>query len=100
MIRFLTHVLIHSVRCCAHTLCVHDTGGTEQPVKKTQLQSSFSGNLLAIGADGLQPQRFTLRGLLTSFLDFRFRTVRRRTAFELGKVRGTCAAASALQRTE
>jgi DNA gyrase subunit A len=55
--------------------------------KKTQLQTSFSGNMLAIGADGLQPQRFTLRGMLKAFIDFRFQTVRRRTAFELGKVR-------------
>ncbi|KAG5188528.1 DNA topoisomerase IV, ATP/GTP binding site [Tribonema minus] len=54
--------------------------------KKTQLQTSFSGNMLAIGADGLQPQRFTLRALLDSFLAFRFKTVRRRTAYELAKV--------------
>jgi DNA gyrase subunit A len=54
--------------------------------KKTQLQTSFSGNMLAIGADGLQPQRFTLKGMLKAFIDFRFQTVRRRTAFELGKV--------------
>ncbi|CBN74882.1 DNA gyrase subunit A [Ectocarpus siliculosus] len=55
--------------------------------KKTQLQTSFSGNMLALGSDGTKPHRFSLRAAIQSFVDFRFTTVRRRTAFELGKVR-------------
>eukprot|EP00903_Cladosiphon_okamuranus_P010462 g9898.t1 len=54
--------------------------------KKTQLQTSFSGNMLALGSDGTKPHRFSLRAAIQSFVDFRFSTVRRRTAFELGKV--------------
>ncbi len=33
-----------------------------------------------------KPHRFSLRAAIQSFVDFRFATVRRRTAFELGKV--------------
>ncbi|CAM9092331.1 unnamed protein product [Pylaiella littoralis] len=55
--------------------------------KKTQLQTSFSGNMLALGSDGTKPHRFVLRAAIQSFVDFRFTTVRRRSAFELGKVR-------------
>ncbi|CAN0267914.1 unnamed protein product, partial [Hapterophycus canaliculatus] len=55
--------------------------------KKTQLQTSFSGNMLALGSDGTKPHRFSLRAAIQSFVDFRFTTVRRRTSFELGKVR-------------
>ncbi len=54
--------------------------------QKTQLQTSFSGNLLALGGGGAQPQRFTMRGALQAFVDFRFSTLRRRTAHELQKV--------------
>ena len=32
------------------------------------------------------PQRFTLRGALDCFLDFRFETIRRKCAFQLQKV--------------
>jgi DNA gyrase subunit A len=40
--------------------------------KKTQLQVSFPGNLLALSSDGKQPQRLTLRDALQTFVDFRF----------------------------
>ncbi|CAM9466525.1 unnamed protein product [Ascophyllum nodosum] len=55
--------------------------------KKTQLRTSFSGNMLALGSDGTKkPHRFSLRAALQAFVDFRFETVRKRTAFELSKV--------------
>lgn len=60
--------------------------------KKTSLQTSFSGNFLALmtGDDddesSLTPKRFTLREALDCFLDFRFRTIRRKAAFQLDKV--------------
>jgi len=54
--------------------------------KKTQLQNSFSGNFLALMGSGTKPTRFTLRSALDCFLDFRFETIRRRTAFQLAKV--------------
>ena len=54
--------------------------------KKTSLQSQFSGNFLALMGSGTVPQRFTLRSALDCFLDFRFDTIRRRSAFQLGKV--------------
>jgi len=56
------------------------------------LQSSFSGNFLALmGADednqaALTPKRFSLREALDCFLDFRFITVRRKSAYQLSKV--------------
>lgn len=55
--------------------------------KKTQLQTSFSGNMLALGNDGNKPHRFSLRVALQSFIDFRFSTVRRRASYELSKVK-------------
>eukprot|EP00814_Leptocylindrus_danicus_P000581 CAMPEP_0116011712 /NCGR_PEP_ID=MMETSP0321-20121206/4717_1 /TAXON_ID=163516 /ORGANISM="Leptocylindrus danicus var. danicus, Strain B650" /LENGTH=917 /DNA_ID=CAMNT_0003480969 /DNA_START=98 /DNA_END=2851 /DNA_ORIENTATION=- len=54
--------------------------------QKTPLQTSFSGNLLALMGSGTQPERFTLRSALDYFLDFRFETIRRRTSFKLKKV--------------
>jgi len=83
--------------------------------KKTPLQTTFSGNFLALmtptpaaasqasGTDSstveentaddsssssssLVPQRFTLRQALDCFLDFRFDTIRRKTRYELKKV--------------
>ena len=54
--------------------------------QKTPLQSSFSGNFLALMGSGTQPERFTLRSALDYFLDFRFTTIRRRSAFKLDKV--------------
>ena len=52
--------------------------------KKTSLQTSFSGNFLAL-MDG-SPKRFTLRQALQCFIDFRFDTLRRRSAYQLDKV--------------
>ena len=46
--------------------------------KKTPLQTSFSGNFLALMGSGTVPQRFTLRSALDCFLDFRFTTIRRK----------------------
>lgn len=54
--------------------------------KKTQLQTSFSGNFLALMGSGTVPKRFTLRSALDCFLDFRFSTIRRKTRFQLEKV--------------
>ena len=51
--------------------------------QKTQLQSSFSGNFLAIVNSGSTPGRFTLRESLEQFLAFRFETIRRRAAHRL-----------------
>ena len=62
--------------------------------KKTPLQTSFSGNFLALFGTNeeddspLTPQRFTLRDALDNFLDFRFKTIRRKAAFQLEKVQG------------
>lgn len=50
--------------------------------KKTQLQSSFSANIMALD-NGRFPVRLTLRDCLSKFLTFRRETVRRRVAFEL-----------------
>lgn len=52
--------------------------------KKTPLQTSFSGNFLALmtkseddgPSNSLVPQRFTLRQALDCFIDFRFETIR------------------------
>mmetsp|Transcript_19651 Transcript_19651/g.29154 ORF Transcript_19651/g.29154 Transcript_19651/m.29154 type:complete len:905 (-) Transcript_19651:1171-3885(-) len=52
--------------------------------KKTPLQTSFSGNFLAL-MDG-SPKRFTLRQALECFISFRFETIRRRSAYQLDKV--------------
>ncbi|KAI0560085.1 DNA gyrase/topoisomerase IV subunit A [Gracilaria domingensis] len=52
--------------------------------KKTQLQSSFAGNLMAMD-NGRFPIQLSLRDCLTKFLDFRRETVRRKTAFDLKK---------------
>ncbi|GAX23176.1 DNA gyrase subunit A [Fistulifera solaris] len=59
--------------------------------KKTALQTTFSGNFLALfggsnNEKSLVPQRFTLREALDSFIDFRFSTLRRKAAFRLSKV--------------
>ena len=68
--------------------------------KKTALQTTFSGNFLALmSADSdvdndddddndtaLTPKRFTLREALDYFLTFRFKTIRRKSAYQLTKV--------------
>ena len=41
---------------------------------------------MALMGGGTVPQRFTLRDALVCFLDFRFETIRRRSAFQLRKV--------------
>ena len=55
-------------------------------LKKTNLQTTFSGNFLALFGSGTVPQRFTLRGALDCFLDFRFQTIRNKCNFQLDKV--------------
>ena len=55
--------------------------------KKTALQSTFSGNMLALIDEGKQPMRINLRQALDVFIDFRFTTLRRRTSFVLGKLK-------------
>lgn len=40
--------------------------------KKTPLQSSFAGNMLAVVRDGAQPKRVTLKEALAEFLAFRY----------------------------
>jgi len=59
--------------------------------KKTPLQTSFSGNFLALmsseeGSLNLVPTRFTLRQALDCFLDFRFDTIRKKCRHQLNKV--------------
>jgi DNA gyrase subunit A len=63
--------------------------------KKTALQTSFSGNFLALmnsdtdpnaESESLVPQRFTLRRALDVFLDFRFLTIRKKVRYDLSKV--------------
>jgi DNA gyrase subunit A len=49
--------------------------------KKTPLQTTFSGNLLALSNDGRQPQRLTLRDALKTFISFRFQVGLPREAF-------------------
>eukprot|EP00613_Pedinella_sp_CCMP2098_P070681 CAMPEP_0171933674 /NCGR_PEP_ID=MMETSP0993-20121228/31419_1 /TAXON_ID=483369 /ORGANISM="non described non described, Strain CCMP2098" /LENGTH=998 /DNA_ID=CAMNT_0012574233 /DNA_START=224 /DNA_END=3220 /DNA_ORIENTATION=- len=51
--------------------------------QKTGLQTSFSGNFLALRHGGTSPGRFTLRQGLEEFLEFRFDTVRRRARHQL-----------------
>lgn len=55
-------------------------------LKKTSLQTTFSGNFLALFGSGTVPQRFTLREALDCFLDFRFQTIRNKSAFQIDKV--------------
>ena len=55
-------------------------------LKKTALQSTFSGNFLALFGSGTVPQRFTLRKALDCFLDFRFETIRKKCVYQLDKV--------------
>ena len=54
--------------------------------KKTTLQNSFSGNILAIVDEGKQPQRLNLRKLLDLFIKFRLITIRKRTNYQLKKM--------------
>lgn len=54
--------------------------------KKTALQTTFSGNMLALTDQGTVPRRLSLRQLLSLFIEFRYHTIRRRTTFQLGKL--------------
>jgi len=51
----------------------------------TQMQTTFGCNMLALNNG--RPERLTLRGFLTAFLDFREEVAARRTAFRLRKAR-------------
>ena len=57
--------------------------------QKTPLQTTFSGNFLALmgGGNGgsLKPERFTLRSALECFIDFRFETLRRKANYQFSK---------------
>jgi DNA gyrase subunit A len=58
--------------------------------KHTNLQDTFSYNLTCLvpGPDGKpKPERLGLKGILRSFLDFRFITVTKRFEFELAQLR-------------
>jgi DNA gyrase subunit A len=54
--------------------------------KKTALQTTFSGNMLALVNDGTQPARIGLIKALQVFITFRFGVIRRRTKFQLDKL--------------
>lgn len=56
-----------------------------QLYRHSQLQSTFSVNLLALNNG--QPQQMTLRDVLASFIDFREDVVTKRTKFDLTKAR-------------
>ncbi|QDQ29286.1 DNA topoisomerase IV subunit A [Chitinimonas arctica] len=51
----------------------------------TSLEGSSSINMVAIGIDG-RPQQKSLKQLLSEWIQYRFATVRRRTAYRLGQV--------------
>lgn len=55
--------------------------------KKTGLQTSFPGNILALTEAGTVPKRLSLRDAIREFIAFRFVTVRRRAAHQLQKLR-------------
>jgi DNA gyrase subunit A len=55
--------------------------------KKTALQTTFSGNMLALIDDGRQPSRLNLKQALEIFIEHRFKTLRRRTAHQLQKLK-------------
>lgn len=55
--------------------------------KKTALQTTFSGNMLALIDDGKQPSRLNLKQALEIFIEHRFKTLRRRTAYQLQKLK-------------
>lgn len=55
--------------------------------KKTSLQTAFPGNIVALVSNGRQPQRINLKQALEIFINFRFETIRRRSAYQLDKVK-------------
>ncbi|HEX2912613.1 MAG TPA: DNA gyrase subunit A [Chloroflexia bacterium] len=58
-----------------------------QLFKYTQLQTSFSCNLLALVENGMEPKLLTLRRILREHISWRQQVIARRTAFELDKAR-------------
>lgn len=53
--------------------------------KSSNLQYTFSGNLMAVTGDGRMPQQLTLRTALLAFLDFRVECLLRRSRHRLNK---------------
>eukprot|EP00466_Bigelowiella_natans_P000945 jgi/Bigna1/57852/fgenesh1_pm.32_\ len=58
---------------------------TSNLYQKTSLQTSFAGNFVGVGSNGLEPIRFNLKQALLEFINFRHATIRRRASFELSK---------------
>ncbi len=54
--------------------------------KRTPLQTTFSGNFMALMGSGTLPVRFTLRSALECFIDFRFTIIRRKAKHQIDKV--------------
>ena len=53
--------------------------------KRSSLQNSFSGNLMAVVGKGRMPEQLTLRSALQAFIDFRVECLERRSRFRLAK---------------
>ena len=53
--------------------------------KRSSLQHTFAGNLMAVTGDGRLPKQLTLRAALLAFLDFRVESLLRRSRFRLRK---------------
>ena len=53
--------------------------------KRSSLQHSFAGNLMAVVGNGRMPEQLTLRAALLAFLDFRVECLQRRCRFRLAK---------------
>ena len=58
-----------------------------QLFKYTQLQTSFSCNLLALVDNGVEPKLLTLKRILREHINWRQIVIRRRTEYELDKAR-------------
>lgn len=58
-----------------------------QLFKYTQLQTSFSCNLLALVDNGMEPKLLTLRRILREHIAWRQLVIRRRTEFDIDKAR-------------
>ena len=58
-----------------------------QLFKYTQLQTSFSCNILALVENGMEPKLLTLKRILREHVSWRQSVIRRRTEFELDKAR-------------
>ena len=53
--------------------------------KRSSLQHTFAGNLMAVVGSGRMPEQLTLRSALDAFLDFRIECLERRCKYRLGK---------------